>query len=52
MKQLFLSMVCLMACVMLQAQDKKDFVKGADVGFLQGQEQRGVVFHDRNGKER
>ena len=45
-------MVCLMACVMLQAQDKKDFVKGADVGFLQGQEQRGVVFHDRNGKER
>ena len=45
-------MVCLMACVMLQAQDKKDFVRGADVGFLQGQEQRGVVFHDRNGKER
>ena len=29
-----------------------DFVKGADVGFLTGQEKRGVVFHDRNGKER
>lgn len=28
------------------------FVKGADVGFLQGQERRGVVFHDRNGRER
>ncbi|MCR5714946.1 MAG: arabinogalactan endo-1,4-beta-galactosidase [Bacteroidales bacterium] len=52
MKQLFISVVCLMACIMLQAQDKKDFVKGADVGFLQGQERRGVVFHDRNGKER
>ncbi|MBO6030323.1 MAG: glycosyl hydrolase 53 family protein [Prevotella sp.] len=30
----------------------KDFVKGADVGFLQGQERRGIVFHDRNGQER
>ena len=29
-----------------------DFVKGADVGFLQGQERRGVKFHDRNGRER
>ena len=29
-----------------------DFVKGADVGFLMGQERRGVKFHDRNGKER
>lgn len=29
-----------------------DFVKGADVGFLTGQERRGVVFHDRNGHER
>ena len=29
-----------------------DFVKGADVGFLTGQERRGVVFHDRNGRER
>ena len=30
----------------------KDFVKGADVGFLTMQEKRGVVFHDRNGRER
>ncbi len=29
-----------------------DFVKGADVGFLAGQEKRGVKFHDRNGNER
>ena len=29
-----------------------NFVKGADVGFLQEQERRGVVFHDRNGRER
>ena len=29
-----------------------DFVKGADVGFLLGQEQRGVKFHDRQGRER
>ena len=31
---------------------QNDFVKGADVGFLLGQERRGVVFHDRNGRER
>ena len=29
-----------------------DFVKGADVGFLAGQERQGVKFHDRNGQER
>ena len=29
-----------------------DFIKGADVGFLAGQERHGVVFHDRTGKER
>ena len=29
-----------------------DFVKGADVGFLTGQERHGVEFHDRNGRER
>ena len=33
-------------------QQKSDFVKGADVGFLTGQEHRGVVFHDREGRER
>ena len=43
----------LLACLALQAHaQQKDFVKGADVGFLTGQERRGVVFHDRNGKER
>ena len=26
---------------------QNNFVKGADVGFLTGQERRGVVFHDR-----
>ena len=31
---------------------QQDFVKGADVGFLTGQEQRGVKFHDVKGKER
>jgi len=34
------------------AQPATDFVKGADVGFLAGQERRGVVFHDRKGQER
>ena len=29
-----------------------DFVKGADVGSLTGQERHGVKFHDRNGRER
>ena len=29
-----------------------DFVKGADVGFLTGQERHGVKFYDRNGRER
>ena len=35
--------------VLMRAQT---FVKGADVSFLAGQERRGVVFHDRNGRER
>ncbi len=38
-------------CANAQAQEK-DFVKGADVGFLAGQERHGVKFHDRNGNER
>ena len=38
--------------LLANAQVTKDFVKGADVGFLQGQERRGVKFHDRNGQER
>ena len=28
------------------------FVKGADVGFLTGQEKQGIKFHDRQGRER
>ena len=44
---------CLLTCLALQANaQQNDFVKGADVGFLTGQERRGVVFHDRQGKER
>ncbi len=44
---------CLLTCLTLQANaQQNDFVKGADVGFLTGQERRGVVFHDRQGKER
>ena len=31
---------------------KKNFVKGADVGFLTGQERHGVQFHDRHGAVR
>ena len=50
MKRLFLLAWCLLATGALLAQS--DFVKGADVGFLQGQERWGVKFHDRNGKER
>lgn len=37
-------------CANAQAQEK-DFVKGADVGFLAGQERHGVKFHDRNGND-
>lgn len=47
-----LSLLFLLMTGTALAQSTKDFVKGADVGFLQGQEHRGVVFHDRNGNER
>ena len=50
MKRLILFAWCLLTTGTLLAQG--DFVKGADVGFLQGQERRGVKFHDRNGQER
>ena len=45
---------CLLVTGTMLAQNGKrgDFVKGADVGFLAGQERRGIVFHDRNGQER
>lgn len=50
----FLTTALLLTCVLTGwAQHKRnDFVKGADVSGLPRQEQRGVVFHDRNGKER
>ena len=38
--------------VSAQRTGSADFVKGADVGFLPGQERRGVRFHDRQGQER
>ena len=42
-----------LSVIPLAAQPKDtDFVKGADVGFLTGQERRGVVFHDCGWRER
>ena len=50
MKLLLVSMF--MALVSQSVFAQNDFVKGADVGFLTGQEKHGVKFHDRDGKER
>lgn len=50
MKLLLVSMF--MALVSQSAFAQSNFVKGADVGFLTGQEKHGVKFHDRDGKER
>ena len=50
--RLFLLAVTMMVPMMAQSQTDRDFVKGADVGFLTGQEQHGVKFHDRQGRER
>ena len=52
MKNMLTSMVLLMAVALQANAQEKDFVKGADVGFLTGQEQQGTVFHDRQGRER
>ena len=57
MKRLFALLYAIMALTVLSAQNanpawKRDFVKGADVGFLAGQERRGVQFHDVQGNER
>ena len=55
MKKILMSALLLFCSLSMTAQvenGKKDFVKGADVGFLAGQERRGVKFHDKNGKER
>ena len=46
-----LGLLMLSAWAQRQKQ-QKDFVKGADVGFLAGQERHGVKFHDRQGQER
>ncbi|MCR4994015.1 MAG: arabinogalactan endo-1,4-beta-galactosidase [Bacteroidales bacterium] len=51
MKKILLFTLLLTAVLTMAAQEN-DFVKGADVGFLAGQERRGVKFHDRNGQER
>ena len=50
MKLLLVSIAMALFSQSVHAQS--DFVKGADVGFLTGQEKHGVKFHDRNGKER
>ena len=50
MRLLFVSIVMALFAQGVHAQGT--FVKGADVGFLAGQEKHGVKFHDRNGKER
>ena len=50
MNKLYSLIICLLVTTTALAQ--QDFVKGADVGFLAGQERRGVRFHDRQGNER
>ena len=52
MRKTILSLLLLLCAIPLLAQNQADFVKGADVGFLAGQEARGVKFHDRQGRER
>ena len=52
MKKLLIPMLALLPWLVVAQPKGNDFVKGADVGFLTGQERRGVVFHDRNGQER
>ena len=62
-KELLFLIGCVMLAGIARAQDGDivkgggtkngcDFVKGADVSGLLGQEQRGVRFHDRQGRER
>ena len=55
MRKTIVSLLLLCWAAVAVAQNKAaegDFVKGADVGFLAGQEARGVKFHDRQGRER
>ena len=42
----------MLTCTLLAQPKNDDFVKGADVGFLAGQERRGQKFHDVKGNER
>ena len=51
MKKSFLSLIfaCCFASILAQPSD---FVKGADVGSLSQQIDRGVKFHDKMGNER
>lgn len=53
-KMIFSSLLLLltMGCATQNETIKDDFVKGADVGFLTGQEARGQKFFDTEGRER
>lgn len=51
MKTIILLLALLMPLI-ADAQAKDDFIKGADVGFLTGQERRGQKFYDTKGNER
>jgi arabinogalactan endo-1,4-beta-galactosidase len=51
-KTLITALLLMQTCFLSAQKLQKDFVKGADVGFLLGQEKRGTKFHDRNGNER
>lgn len=46
MKRNLLFMMLMAWTAMSSHAQRSDFVKGADMGFLQGQERQGVVFHD------
>ena len=54
MKRTTLFAVCLyLSAALATAQgNERDFVKGADVGFLTGQERQGQKFYDVKGNER
>lgn len=53
-KQLIFCALAVISSTVWAQTPKTDtsFVKGADVGFLLGQERSGVKFHDRSGRER
>ena len=45
-------LILLMSCATKNETIEQDFVKGADVGFLAGQERRGQKFYDTQGNQR